>query len=722
VRQGTAYAFLEHLDDADLEPSPIGRVEAGVARVLGVERPAILVQPPSRVRFPGVSLHSQARLSFGVGIHVDPGCSGPPLTAFDVSVEGEGLRAASLWSTTLAPEAGWRDAELDLAEYAGREVTVLLSARSPGGPLACRAAWSRPVIRSAGALVSASSIPIRRRVLVRDLLGATAPPIDLGSFVGYGELLQAPGPGPSGRATPRSGPPRGSLRFDLDVPAGAGIELAGEVLHGARSSAPPPASPVRFEARIDGEPALTREVQPLAAPVTFSREIPLGARAGRRTRLELNAGGGGEGTLAWWTSARLLRREDVARGTAHEGWNLLLVVVDTLRADHLGLYGARRDTSPNLDRLGRESLVFDRAISSCSWTQPSVATLLTGLSPIHHGMTGGEALDSGIETLAEVLQRAGMTTFGLSSNPVIGRREGFARGFETFEQVPWARAEQVDQLFLDWLQGHRDTRWFAYLHYIDPHDSYDAPPPLGTSFTSVLPQPWAEVPWELLHKMNFGQAVVSLTPDELEYLRGAYDGEIKSWDAGLGSLVEALGRDGSLEHTVLVVVGDHGEEFMDHGKLFHMFHLYDESVRVPLLVRAPRLVAPGRELNVFSLTRLKALLTELASGRSIASDRLRSEPAFSHTAMALGSQGFRALASVRDADWTYVLGVDDGEARLFDPRHDPGEKLDRAGQEPGVRSRYDALLRAWLASGLPPRPAWRDPDLTEKLRAMGYVR
>lgn len=721
IHTGSVYSFLEHLDDAVVEPSPIGRVESGVALVDGQERPAVLFQTPGNARFAGVRINPNARLRFGVGVGEDAACRPPDRVAFRVSVEPAPKAPALLWSATVGALSRWQDAEVDLSAYSGREVDVVLSADFTFASNTCAAAWSHPVVHASSVVVPAAALPIHRLTLVRDLLGKAAPPIDVGSFVGYGRLLQAPGVGATRRAAMEDRVARaGSMRFPVDVPAEAELELSGEVLHGTRAQATGSGS-VGFDARVDGTLVLQRDVQSRAAPLTFSRRIPLGPLAGRKAVLELATRGTDSGSLGWWTSAWLLRNEELPRQVSQQGRNLLFVVVDTFRADRLGLYGARRDTSPNLDRLAGESLVFDQAIAPCSWTQPSVATLLTGRAPVDHGMIGGVPLDPTIETLAEVLQREGLTTFALSSNPIIGRREGFHRGFERFVQVPWARADHVNELFRDWLEDHRDTRWFAYLHYIDPHDSYDAPPPLGATFMSGLAPRHRPVPWELLHKANFSQAGAPVAGPDLDYLRAAYDGELRYWDAAFGGLVAMLGK-AVLDNTVLIVVGDHGEEFMEHGKLFHGYHLYDESIRVPLLIRAPGLVRPGRERHVLELQRVTELATALAGGRPVTSDTFRTSPlAFSHTAMAAGPSRFKTLASVRDSDWKYVLDLDDDRAELFDLHRDPGERFNRTRDEPSVSSRYDALLRAWVASARPTGAAWRDPELVRRLRALGYI-
>jgi len=721
------YSLLEHVEAAEREPSPTGRIEAELVRCQGQERAAIVFHSPGRLRFRAIPVHAGARLSFAVGVDDDRACVGPAAPTFTVGLSAPGLAPALLWSgrpgaslPASAPGGGWTEGAVDMSAYAGKQVDLLLGVEFTDGS-GCRPAWSRPLLRSAGTDVDVAARPVVARHLVKDILGGGAPPIEVGSFFGYRHLLQAPAPQARGSSAATS-PMTRSATARLEVPPGAELEVSGEVLRGPRESGRPLA-PVAFEVRIDGASALVYRIDPPAAPVTFTRTIPLSSRAGRPITVELRVSEAGEGRLAWWTSASVWRDSPVDRQLPRRGRNLLLVVVDTLRADHLRLYGGTRDTAPNLDRLAADALVFERAFAPCSWTQPSVATVLTGLSPIHHGVIGGVALRPDIETLAEVLQRRGFTSFAVSSNPIIGRREGFQRGFETFVQVPWARAEVVSAVFDDWLEEHRDLRWFAYVHYIDPHDAYNAPVPKARSFTSGLEPLRPDLTWERLRESDFGRVRLRLRPQDLDYLRAAYDDEIRYWDSGFRRPLDSLRRAGLLDDTVVVVVADHGEEFLEHGKLFHGSHLYDETIRVPLLIRAPGLVAAGREQHLFELGQLKSLLADLSSGRPLDPGALRHpDPVFSHTAMSALRDRYGTLAAVRDLEWKYVLRLEDGSGELYDLRRDPAERVDRAQELPSVRARYRSLLQAWLGSGAPSRPAWRDPDLLERMRALGYVR
>src|SRR5262249_15611584 len=181
---------------------------------------------------------------------------------------------------------------------------------------------------------------------------------------------------------------------------------------------------------------------------------------------------------AGWSNVRLGREEGGRGAPAGSGPNVLLLLVDTLRADRLGIYGADRNASPALDRFAARGLVFDVAVSQASWTMPAVASVLTGLHPRSHGAVGplleaaddaagGTLLPSGVVTLAELAQQVGVTTVGVSTNSIIGRDTNFSQGFESFSELPfdtkarnYAPAAAANKMFLDWLDRARGARFF----------------------------------------------------------------------------------------------------------------------------------------------------------------------------------------------------------------------------------------------------------------------
>ena len=707
IRHLSSYTFLDKLDEAELRAEAGAVIEPRLVKAGSAERPAILAPVSSTIRFRAVSILSGARLTFGVGIMNSDLKKKSDGVRFAVSIEEAGS-ATEIWSRPVEPrkrpeDRRWIDVELELESFAGRTVDLVFRTDAIDRHGAEPAAWSLPILRSAGTRIDLESLPIRRWRMLEEL---------------------------------RPSEPDQKI---IAPPAGSALELAGQIVPRVTTPGSPTAA-VEFIASIDGQPILNRTLSTSTQIQSFEQRIPLDEHAGREIELSLEIavpdGEDPSPVIPRWLRANLVKPEEVPRRPATDGRNLLLVVVDALRADHMSLYGYPRATTPNLDRLAADSLVFTRAISQSSWTMPATASLLTGLYPPEHGVTDGRSLSFAFDTVAERLQEIGFTTFGLSANPIVSKNEGFHQGFERFLSLPWLRAAHANEIFHAFLEEHRDLRWFAYLHYMDPHDPYDAPDPVRGIFTAEPKRTAAKKVWfkKMVDAVNFGRGEVDLSDRDLEYLRAAYDEEILYWDLEFGRLVERMRELGLLDETLIVVTGDHGEEFLDHGKLKHGMHLYEESVRVPLLFRAPGLLSPARreqpiETRSVAQTVLSLLTREAGAGPAdelFDPDRSsRRMPVFSHTQHGLlpGQSQRTTLVSVQDDEWKYITSTDQEWVELYDLRQDPEEAINAARLRPEVSSRYQRLLERWLARSRP-APAGDstiDPATEEKLRALGYV-
>ncbi len=279
--------------------------------------------------------------------------------------------------------------------------------------------------------------------------------------------------------------------------------------------------------------------------------------------------------------------------------NVVFILVDTLRADHLPLYGYGRDTSPNLTALGRESLVFQAARSQASCTFPSVNSMLTSRSASAFlGQPGGAmGLPAGIPGLAELLHARGFHTAAVSASPIVraspGRFNpggGYGRGFDSFqEDCVWQGADCVTGQALPHL-GRDPRPLFLYLHYLDPHGPYA--PPAGYRPRFARGRPDKDFvrrgdPNPIARWLYQGGADPRVTAADLAYLVDLYDDKIAFFDAQLGRLVAALRAGGLLDDTLLVLAADHGEEFLEHGDVKHCRNLFDTTIRTPLLLRVP---------------------------------------------------------------------------------------------------------------------------------------
>jgi len=282
------------------------------------------------------------------------------------------------------------------------------------------------------------------------------------------------------------------------------------------------------------------------------------------------------------------------------GYNLVLVNIDTLRADHLGCYGYQRNTSPFLDFLCRNGVVFERGNSNSSYTRESVAALFTGRLPSSSGSTGWNAVPApDSATLAELLGAAGYAT-ALFSNTVMLRRAGFERGFDVVQHLSknWDSSGEGRRL-TDRVLAHvarlGEEPFFVYLHYLDPHAPY-RPGSAALAALDLQPHPasvalYDEVAPELqrLRSNGFGPG-----DPRFEDLVARYDAEIRTTDDALRALVAGLEGRGLLDRTLIVVTADHGEEFLEHEYIEHGWTLYEEAIRVPLIFVAPGALEPTR--------------------------------------------------------------------------------------------------------------------------------
>jgi arylsulfatase A-like enzyme len=272
--------------------------------------------------------------------------------------------------------------------------------------------------------------------------------------------------------------------------------------------------------------------------------------------------------------------------------NVLLIVLDTLRADRLGSFGNRRGLTPFLDELAARGTVFTNTYAASSWTCPSVASLFTSRYPSqHHVVRFTSKLPDEEVTLAETLAPLGYLGGGFSANFRIAEPLGYAQGFQHWRVYlgdPKARGDQLRRESLAWLDGIKNKPGappiFLYLQYIEPHGPYVPPEPYRSRFQRDGNQPReAEIANKKLVALRFEE----LTDQEVDLLRSLYDGEVASLDAELRVLFAELGRRGFLDRCVIIITADHGEEFREHGGMIHGFTLYNETLRVPLLVLAP---------------------------------------------------------------------------------------------------------------------------------------
>jgi len=398
--------------------------------------------------------------------------------------------------------------------------------------------------------------------------------------------------------------------------------------------------------------------------------------------------------------------------------NLVLVTIDTLRADRLGAYGNAGVATPHLDRLARDGAMARDASVHAPLTRPSHVSLFTGLLPAQHGIRDNvsPALADDVPTLPEALKAAGFDTAAFVSSIVLSRQSGLARGFDAYSDRFEAGAD--DARFLStiqkrgdgptteaiaWMQGRGPARFFLWLHLYDPHDPYDPPEPFAS-----------------------------------RYRDRPYDGEVAYADELVGRLDEALRGKGLADSTLFVVTSDHGEGLGDHGEAVHGFFVYESTLAVPLLLRGPG-IPPGTRVmaTVRSVDLMPTLLDLLKvtpasrrplAGRSIAAT-LRGGPepegqaTYAESLTPLLHYGWSDLRALREGRFKYIEAP---RPELFDLKADPGETRnlvkENQGQAEALRKELLARLEEErVSSRTPASAAAVPPELLDQLGALGYV-
>ncbi len=400
--------------------------------------------------------------------------------------------------------------------------------------------------------------------------------------------------------------------------------------------------------------------------------------------------------------------------------HLVLVTIDTLRADRLGVYGSRQVATPVLDRIAREGAWAPEAMAHVPLTRPSHSSLFSGLLPTLHGIRDNvsPALADDIPLLAPTLKAAGFRTAGVVSSIVLSRQSGLARGFDLFSDKFEADADDARFLntlqkrgdvvlpeAIEWLEkAPRGERLFLFLHFYDPHDPYEPPEPYAT-----------------------------------RYAGRPYDGEVAWSDELIGRLDAALQRLSLREDTLLIVTSDHGESLGEHSESAHGFFVYQATLRVPLILRGPG-IAPGTRLTSVARTvdllptALDLLGVPLPAGASISGRSLapplrggaapREEPAYAESLMPLLHFGWSDLRTLREGRFKYIQAP---RPELYDLDSDPGELRNlaqgQASRAEAMRAALGKHLDAERARGTRPDSgaASVPPELIEKLGALGYL-
>jgi arylsulfatase A-like enzyme len=410
------------------------------------------------------------------------------------------------------------------------------------------------------------------------------------------------------------------------------------------------------------------------------------------------------------------------------GANVILISIDTLRADRLGAYGYDRPTSPELDAFARRGALFEHVVSETSWTLPAHVTMLTGLEPRSHGVVlPAYEVRADTVLLTERMRAAGYRTYASTDGGYLSRRHGFDRGFELYDDQ--RRGLELSlrdaRTFIDRLEG--DERYFVFVQTYDVHCPYEP----SRRSARELRSPGAEFVETVGRCPNPDFNTADLTDAQVLFVSDRYDAGIRDADALLGEMFDWLDEEGELDDTVVVVTSDHGEAFREHGQLGHQRSVHRELLMVPLIVVGPD-VEPRRIEEPVGLVELAPTLLDLAGlapfeecdGVSLA-PLLRGAGAPPERRFERHSQiSYMAnLDSVVTETHHLILDRDGGGVELYAWAEDPREADDLGATRAETVERLTVLIEEHLAR-YPHRPATPlavSEEELEELRALGYI-
>jgi len=539
------------------------------------------------------------------------------------------------------------------------------------------------------------------------------------------------------------------VRYEFELPAEPFLEFAVGTTE---------AAPVRFRVEVGGQ-VLEEEVS--EPDVWHPVALDLAGLGGEHVEMTLAVEADELGALGFWGAPVV--RSNVAPPDAPQA--VVLIITDTLRADHLDLYGYDRETTPTLSRLAGEGVFFADTISQSTWTKVSVPAIQSSLYPTTHTVADiPDRLPASATTIAEVYRSAGFATLALTSIPFVGQLTNLHQGYEvlhesgSIEGGGMKTAGRLVDRLLPWLEAHRDTPLFALLHVADPHSPYRPAAGYEEAFGEAgemdrldelteQVMPHITDPLSRLFRLPTRDELVAggIDPEEFTGIeRNGYDGSILGMDEALARVFAKLDELGLSDRALVGVVSDHGTEFLEHDKHFHGHTVYGEANRVPMLMWGPSYVAAGQRIDttvqtidlmptMLELSGLPvpaaaqgaSLVSVLESGSSVNWNR----PAI--TELPPNMRGIPGRTSLISDGWKLILLEEPGgepRLELYDHTEDPLNLNDVSVEHPDIVERLSALHANWQRRAQVAQLDDADATLQldaeelERLRSLGYIR
>ena len=433
------------------------------------------------------------------------------------------------------------------------------------------------------------------------------------------------------------------------------------------------------------------------------------------------------------------------------GPNILLVSIDSLRADHLSCYGHFNETSPVIDAAAGEGARFEKAMAPSPWTLPSHMSMLSSLAPRQHQVTEDHTkLRDEAVLLSEVLADAGYATAGFVSGPYVKAIYGFSQGFDLYDDFSAVRRlgrpeqtiitspilrKKTSEWFKKWDREGREKPFFMFLHMFDVHYDYNPPAPYKMMFDPDYKGPVTGI--KMLNAKHFRGDV---DPRNIEHLAALYDAEIRFTDFHLGKILNVLRNLGVYDDTILVITADHGEEFFEHGWMSHRRTLFDESIHIPLVMRYPSEIPAGvvveQMVRTVDIAPTILSLAQIPKPENFGTSSLKAPHAERDLTGLIqnGTWGeappvlsfgqlHGGLSSVRSEKFK-VIQRNNGKPQFYDLEKDPREQSRIKGRKSRELKALRKQLRAWKLAAHPEKlaqPTELSQEQMELLRALGYI-
>lgn len=436
---------------------------------------------------------------------------------------------------------------------------------------------------------------------------------------------------------------------------------------------------------------------------------------------------------------------------SHSRPNVLLLVCDTLRADHLGCYGYKRPTSPAIDQFAENALLFENAMSSAPWTRPSMGSLFTSLYPHQHqAFYWEDTLDNSYLTMAEIFRNHNYSTFAIQTNVLLTEYYNFHQGFQYFNEIINEKAEKVTTKFNSWVTKNCKKPFFAYLHFMDVHLPYEAPRDFNKifepkKFNSVLDGVAGAYEVRILNE-------IGLSSQEKQHFINLYDAEIRYFDHYFGQIINKLKEIGMFNNTIVILTSDHGEEFWEHNGFEHGHTLYRETTHVPLIIKyssqlPAKRIQPGVELlgltpmlldlcrikNNFELTGQNLILN--AQGESPKKKEIFFEAiGFGAEKKGVIKDGWKLIENTGRKDENaldlflemtrYIMPEYEKGYELYDTNSDSQERYNLIDEHPQIAGVLKIFLELFKSESLDSRKSdVKDFDKKLKdLKSLGYIK